>query len=394
MAGLAFEPSVVLVGAGMIIGLRVCLSMLLGSVILYYFVAPLLLAMDLAHQGLASYVPSFTLNANGSFNPTRWSIWGGTSIMVFASLANLALQWQTLARAFTLFKAGTGSPQAEAMRAIEVPVSWLIIGLIPITIGMVTVQYLAFHISIVLGLIAVALSFLVSLVCCRATGETDTNPIGPMGKVTQLLYAALPGAQGLETVNLMAAGATSSAGGAAADLLTDLKSGYILGANPRKQFLAQLFGVFFGTLAIVPAWYAMVPTKQALEAFNPPATYMWKAVADLLTQGIHMLPKTAVWAIVIGAILGVALPVVGKLMPKVNPYLPSAMGLGLSWIMVFQNSLSFAMGAVLVAIWTKINRSNSASYNVPIASGLIAGEALVAALIAIACTIVGFFAVR
>jgi len=54
-----------------------------------------------------------------------------------------------------------------------------------------------------------------------------------MGKVTQLLYAALPGALGLATVNLMAAGATSSAGGAAADLLTDLKSGYILGANPR-----------------------------------------------------------------------------------------------------------------------------------------------------------------
>jgi OPT family oligopeptide transporter len=393
MAGLAFEPSVVLVGAGMIIGLRVCLSMLLGSIILYYVVAPRLLAMDLAHQGIAGYLPSFTVNANGNFNPTRWAIWGGTSIMVFTSLASLALEWRTLARAFTIFKNRGGSPQAAAMRAIEVPVSWLVIGLIPITIGMVTVQYLAFHISVILGLIAVALSFVVSLVCCRATGETDTTPIGPMGKVTQLLYAALPGARGLATVNLMAAGATSSAGGAAADLLTDLKSGYILGANPRKQFMAQLFGVFFGTLAIVPAWYAMVPTKQALEAFNPPATYMWKAVADLLTQGVHMLPVTAVWAIVTGAVVGVALPVAGKLFPRINSYLPSAMGLGLSWIMVFQNSLSFAIGAALVAIWTKINRSNSEMYNIPVASGLIAGEALVAALVAIVCTIVGFFAV-
>jgi uncharacterized oligopeptide transporter (OPT) family protein len=394
MAGLAFEPSVVLVGSGMIIGLRVCLSMLLGSVILYYVVAPQLLAMDLAHQGIAGYVPSFKLNANGDFNPTRWSLWGGTSVMVFASLASLALEWRTLARAFTIFKSRGDSAQGAAMRAIEVPISWLIIGLVPISIGMVTVQYLAFHISIILGLLAVALSFVISLVCCRATGETDTTPIGPMGKLTQLLYAALPGAKGVATVNLMAAGATASAGAAAADLLTDLKSGYILGANPRKQFFAQLFGVFFGTLAIVPAWYAMVPTKQALEAFNPPATYMWKAVADLLTQGIHMLPITAVWAIVIGAIVGVLLPVTGKLLPKVNPYLPSAMGLGLSWIMFFQNSLSFAIGAVLVALWTKIHRSSSATYNVPIASGLIAGEALVAALIAIACTIVGFFAVR
>jgi uncharacterized oligopeptide transporter (OPT) family protein len=394
MAGLAFEPSVVLVGSGMIVGLRVCLSMLLGSVILYYLVAPRLLAMDLAHQGIPGYMPSFNLNANGDFNPTRWSIWGGTSIMVFSSLVNLALEWKTLARAFTIFKNPGAAPQAAAIRAIEVPVFWLVVGLVPITIGMVTIQYLAFHISIILGLIAVALSFVVSLVCCRATGETDTTPIGPMGKVTQLLYAALPGAQGVATVNLMAAGATASAGGAAADLLTDLKSGYILGANPRKQFVAQLFGVFFGTLAIVPAWYAMVPTKEALEAFNPPATYMWKAVADLLTQGIHMLPVTAVWAIVIGAVLGVVLPVAGKFFPKANPYLPSAMGLGLSWIMFFQNSLSFAIGAVLVAIWSKMNRSSSAAYSVPVASGLIAGEALVAALIAIACTIVGFFAVH
>lgn len=187
----------------------------------------------------------------------------------------------------------------------------------------------------------------------------------------------------------MSAGATASAGSASADLLTDLKSGYILGANPRKQFLAQLWGVFFGTVAIVPAWYLMVPRKEALEAFNPPATYMWKAVADLLTQGIHMLPVTAVWAIVIGSIIGVLLPVTGKLFPKLEPWLPSAMGLGLSWVVPLQNSLSFAIGAVLVAIWNKLNRRTSDLYYVPIASGFVAGESLIAALIAISCTVVG-----
>ena len=138
----------------------------------------------------------------------------------------------------------------------------------------------------------------------------------------------------------------------------------------------------------------MVPNKQALEAFNPPATYMWKAVADLLTQGLHMLPVTAIWAIVIGAVVGVALPLAGMLFPKAHPYLPSAMGLGLSWVMPFQNSFSFAIGAVIVAAWAKFSRKNSELYYVPIASGLIAGESLIAAIIAIACTIVGFLATR
>ncbi len=394
MQGFGFEPSVLLVGAGMIVGLRVSLSMFAGSALLYFVIAPHLAAADLASAGLAGYVPSFRISANGDFNPVRWALWGGTAVMVFSSLAQVALNWQTVARAFMIFKKEERQSHAAAMDAIEVPNSWLVIGLVPITLGLVAVQYFAFHIAVWLGLVSVAFSFVAALVCCRATGETDTTPIGAMGKLTQLLYAVLPGAKGIAAINLMAAGTTAAAGGAAADLLTDLKSGYLLGANPRKQFIAQFSGIFFGVIAVVPAWYLMVPDKKALEAFNPPATNMWKAVADLLTQGVHMLPQTALWAIVIGALLGVALPLIEKLWPKAHSYLPSAMGLGLAWVVPFQNCLSFFIGALIVTAWQKLNKNNSTTYAIPIASGLVAGESLVAAFIAIACTLVGFLAVK
>lgn len=394
MAGFAFEPSVLLVGAGMITGLRVSLSMFAASALLYWGIAPWLVSLDTANLGVAGYVASFKMNPAGDINPVRWALWGGTSVMVFSSLAQLALNWRTVARAFMVFKKEERTAHRDALDAIEVPNSWLIIGLIPITIGLVTVQYFAFHISVYLGLISVAFSFVTALVCCRATGETDTTPIGAMGKVTQLLYAVLPGAQGIISTNLMAAGTTAAAGGAAADLLTDLKSGYLLGANPRKQFIAQFSGIFFGVLAVVPAWYLMVPDKAALEAFNPPATNMWKAVADLLTQGVHLLPRTALWAIVIGAGVGVGLPLLEKLFPKCRAYLPSAMGLGLAWVVPLQNSLAFLIGALIVWGWEKVNKKNSDAYAIPIASGLVAGESLIAAFLAIACTLVGFLAVR
>src|SRR6185436_3952256 len=61
MTGLVLEPSLLLVGAGMLTGVRVSLSMLAGSVLLYYVVAPRLLAMDLSHTGQAGYVASFAL---------------------------------------------------------------------------------------------------------------------------------------------------------------------------------------------------------------------------------------------------------------------------------------------------------------------------------------------
>ena len=394
MVGLAFEPSVLLVGAGMITGLRVSLSMFAGSALLYYVVAPHLLALDAANANVAGWIPSFHLADNGDFNPTRWALWGGTSLMIFSSLTQVAMNWKTVLRAFLIFKKSERAATRDTAESVEVPNSWLFIGLVPITIGLIVVQYFAFHIAVWLGLVSVALSFVLCLVCCRVTGDTDTGPIGAMGKVTQLLYAVLPGAKGIASTNLMAAGTTAAAAGAAADLLTDLKSGYLLGANPRRQFLAQFYGVFFGVIAVVPAWYLMVPNKEALEAFHPPATNMWKATADLLTQGVSHLPHTALLAIVMGALAGMILPVLEYFWPKAKPFLPSAMGLGLAWVVPFQNALSFLIGALIVTVWQKWNRKNSDTYAIPIASGLVAGESLVAAFIAIACTLVGFMAMK
>ncbi len=392
MAGLAFEPSVLLIGAGMIVGSRVAFSMLAGAALLYYVVTPWMLSIDLANAGGAGFVPSFKLRPDGGFNPVTWGLWGGTSVMVFASLATLALEWRTITRAFTAFKGRKAPGQPADASRIEVPTSWLVAGMVPCGLGMITVLWMAFNVSLFLGIVAVLLTTVVALVCARATGETDTTPVGAMGKVTQLLFAVLPGAAGNATINLMTAGATAGAGMGAADLLTDLKSGYLLGANPRKQFLAQFIGIFVGTLAIVPGWYLMVPTRESLEAFHPPAVNMWKAVADLLTQGIHMLPHSAVVLIVMGALVGVGIPVLERLFPRARPYLPSAMGLGLSWVMVFQNSLSFAIGAVVVLVWQRLNRRNAGTFVVPVASGFIAGESLIAAFIAIACTVVGLVA--
>jgi uncharacterized oligopeptide transporter (OPT) family protein len=394
MVGLAFEPSVLLVGAGMITGLRVSLSMFAGSALLYYYIAPHLAALDTANAAVAGYIPSFHIDADGNFNPCRWALWGGTALMVFSSLTQVALNWRSIIRAFWVFKKAERAAIHDTVDSIEVPNSWLFLGLVPITIGLIIVQYFAFHIAVWLGLLSVALSFVLCLVCCRVTGETDTGPIGAMGKVTQLLYAVLPGAKGIAATNLMAAGTTAAAANAASDLLTDLKSGYLLGANPRRQFLAQFYGVFFGVLAVVPAWYLMVPDKKSLEAFNPPATNMWKATADLLTQGVSHMPHTALIAIVIGAMVGMILPVVEFLWPKAKPFLPSAMGLGLAWVVPFQNAFSFLIGAVIVTLWQKWNRKNLDAFAIPIASGLVAGESLVAAFIAIACTLVGFLAVK
>jgi OPT family oligopeptide transporter len=398
LVGWSFDPSVLLIGAGMITGLRVSLSMLLGSSILYFWLGPYLLQQDLMNEAAlaAGTITEFERNIDMNSRQTaayfyRWSLWGGTALMVFASFTSLAMQWKTIARSFRLGGGKSHMPEdVERIRSrIEVPFSWMVIALLPIGAGLVAVQYFGWRTPIVLGAVAVALSFVIALVCSRATGETDTTPTGAMGKVTQLLYAVLPGSAGNATINLMTAGVTSNAGLAAADLLTDLKSGYLLGANPRKQFWAQFIGVFFGTAVVVPGWYLMIPTKEVLNTYPAPATNQWRAVAEALTdpKGLASIPDTALWLGVVGAVLGILLPSLAKAFPKASVFMPSAMGLGLSWVVGFNNSLSFAIGAMLAWGWTVMHRRTGERYAIPLASGFIAGESLLAALMAILATL-------
>jgi len=393
MVGFGFEPSGLLIAAGMIIGLRSSLSMFATSGALYFFIAPWLQSIDAAHAGVAGYVASIPTVAGGTmFHPMRWSLWGGASIMVFAGLTSLAFQWPTIVRAFRgLRRKNTAEPpkgsMQEIMAGIEIPVRWVVIGIIPVGLALVALQIIAFRIQWWAGLIAVGMSFVLVLVACRAVGETDTNPIGAMGKVMQLLFAVI--SPGNTTHNLVSAGVGANSAAASAELLGDLKAGYLLGNNPRKQFVAQLTGVLFGTLAVVPAWYLMIPNIAALDKYPLPATQVWVAVARVLSAGIDSLPMSVRIVIVLGALIGIGVPLLERLFPRARPWLPSVMGLGLGWVIFFSNALSFAIGALIAWLWRRLHQRSEKIYMVPVASGLIAGESILKALLAMLATAIG-----
>jgi uncharacterized oligopeptide transporter (OPT) family protein len=123
----------------------------------------------------------------------------------------------------------------------------------------------------------------------------------------------------------------------------------------------------------------MVPDKAALEAFNSPATTMWHAVAEALSTGITTIPESARWAIVLGALVGIALPLTESIFPKARRFLPSSMGLGLAFVISFSNSLGFFLGALIAERWVGRNPKAYEEKIVPLASGAIAGESLVSA---------------
>src|SRR5204862_8243839 len=134
-------------------------------------------------------------------------------------------------------------------------------------------------------------------------------------------------------VNLMSANVTAAAAASSADLLTDLKSGYLLGAHPRKQFLAQFSGIFVGTVVSVLAFRLLVPNAAALgsDQFPAPAAQTWRAVALALSYGVADLGAIKIWSIVIGGAAGIALTLLPRVWRARQPWTRSAAGVGLAW---------------------------------------------------------------
>jgi putative OPT family oligopeptide transporter len=361
----------IFVAAGAISGMRVGLSMFVGGTLCWCVFVPMLQARGIAPA------------AGGYRDLVQWTLWGGTSCMVTAGLVSFFAQWRMIAEALRGLKQifGGSRSQNDERARIESPMSWFAWGQIVSLIGLAILGKIYFKMPVWQIVIAVALTFFLALVACRVTGETDTTPIGAMGKITQLLFGAI--SPGNMTTNLIGASITGNAAIASADLLTDLKSGYLLGANPRKQFLAQFSGLFLGTIASVMAFRLLVTNPSILgsDQFPAPAAQAWKGVAIALSQGLSSLGPIKTWSMAIGGAVGIVFALAGILFPRHQKYIPSAGAFGLAWTFHWYYSLLFFLGAIVGLAFQKASPRNASDLTYPIASGVIAGGALMGVLL-------------
>jgi putative OPT family oligopeptide transporter len=369
----AFAWDPIFIAAGMFVGMRVGVSMLVGSIACWMIFVP----------WLQTHVPE-AAELSGFRSLVQWTLWAGTACMVTSGILAVFFQWKSALRAFQ----GLGDMlmkrdrrKRDDLAAIETPVSWFLLGQFVSLVGLALLAHASFGMPYWQSVIAVLLTFALALVACRVTGETDTTPVGAMGKITQLTFGAL--SPGNTTVNLMAANITAGAATSSADLLTDLKSGYLLGAHPRKQFIAQFAGIFVGTVVTVLAFRVLVPNAASIgtDQFPAPAAQTWKGVAEAMAKGLNTMHPVKIWCIVIGGLVGIILPVASRIFPKQQKWIPSAAGVGLAWVFQWFYGLLFFLGAVIGMGWQKRNAKHCEEYLFPVASGVVAGGALMGVIL-------------
>jgi OPT family oligopeptide transporter len=379
---MSFEGSLLFIAAGAIMGFRQAWSLMLGAIVNYCILAPWFLRAGVIEA------PSFR-------KISSWSLWIGVPMMVTSGLLLFFMNWKSVVRAFSTITAFLMRKQAgdDPMERIEVPGSWFITGFLLFGAAAVYLAHTLFHVHWWMGVIAVFATFFLVVVAARAVGETDITPVGPLSKITQLTFGAI--APGNMVTNLMTANISAGATSHAGDLLTDLKSGYLLGANPRRQFIAQFFGVAAGSLIVVPVYFILVPSPDMLgtEKWPAPAALVWKGVAELLSKGVESLPPSARIGLVIGGLLGIAIPLLEMRFPKQKKFIPSATGLGLAFTINGFNSISMFIGACLALWLSKRHAKLHEQYTVPVSSGIIAGESLMGVAIALMTALPNLLAV-
>lgn len=371
---IAIKTEVVLVGAGALMSFRTAWSVLLGGLLTYAYLAPALLERGLI--GGASYKQIVT-----------FTVWPGAAILVASGITSFALDWRSVARTFSGMTRIFGKKNAAAehpIEAVECPAWWFPAGFIALTPVVVALMAWLFQIPLWAGLIAVPLALVMGFVAARVTGDTDVTPTKAFGPVTQLAYGVMT--PNNVAGNIMAANVTGGVGLHAADLLTTLKTGWLLGGNPRAQFFAQLFGVVCGALLIVPAFNLIIPdvTKIGTDEWPAPSCLVWASVSEAFSAGLGALSSPAKFSIAAGVLLGIALALLERFAPKpLKPWVPSPSGLGIAMVLPCSNAIAMFIGGAGAEFVRRVWPAVGKRYVTPVASGLIAGESLMGVLVAL-----------
>lgn len=252
----------------------------------------------------------------------------------------------------------------------------------------------ALLVCLVLGLspiacaVVVALAFVTTIMSAQSVGQTGIDPMEIFGLIVLLVIAALGESDQVRL--FFVAGVVAVACGLAGDVMSDFKTGKIIGTDPRAMWIGQAIGALIGCVVSVTVMCALLNAYGA-DAFGPGKLFV-SAQASVVATMVSGIPSVP--AFVLGLVAGVALYCLG---------IPSMM-LGLGVYLPFYMTLSASLGAAVKIAYDRVAsiRNARASGNVAanantdagetsheetgiiVASGVLGGESIVGVIIALA----------
>ncbi|MEJ6002807.1 OPT family oligopeptide transporter [Paucibacter soli] len=387
--GLRFTLDAAMLGVGGLMGIAVATSCLLGAFINFVILAPIMIQAGDIVQRVAPSGAIVPISRAEIVN--QWSMWWGVAMMVTGSLVSLAAKPELFTAAFKSVtgKKAKADAGTDLLAHIEVPlwVSYIGVPVFGVLGAWITHEF--FGVPLLLALVSLPLIFVLTVICTNSMALTSWTPTGSLSKITQFTMGAIDSSN--PASNLLPAGMTSEIASNAANLLSDIKPGYMLGGKPRHQVVGHLIGIVAGVLACVPLFFLLflppdvngVRSVATLvsEQFAMPAAIQWKGVAEIIAKGLKGLPSSALIAMGFAVVSAIILEV-ARIASK-GRFQISAVSVGLGVVLPPESTLAMWLGALLFWLLSKrFKDARSAGYKrwvegcEPICAGLISGAAL------------------
>ncbi|KAK7462797.1 hypothetical protein VKT23_007378 [Stygiomarasmius scandens] len=401
-------------GAGMLSGLNASWSFFGGLLLAWGIIAPSLVKNGLAFGSSDPDVPypivsymgmSFDKDPSELINhpsPRYWLLWPGVLIMLLYSFADiflsllpmiLSMRGSVLTSLKNLFHRTEPGEDDEDQTPLadRVPTSWWTGGLLLSTIMCCAILATQFHMNVGEALLALLLGFLFSFIGVQSSGATDVNPVSTVAKASQLIFGGIGKGTGMPTqeaymFNLTAGVVSAGAAAQASDMTGDLKTGYLLRAKPRNQFIAQFCGSVVAVFLTTGLFILFTKASPCiLDASIEPCTYgapsvaAWQAVAVAVSSpSLPVPPSSGYTAIALGIFSVICVCIKHWWLPKKYwHFMPNWNAIGLGFVVPnTYYGTAMIVGATVNYFWAKRNPGGYDMYMFAIAAGLLAGEGL------------------
>jgi uncharacterized oligopeptide transporter (OPT) family protein len=221
-------------------------------------------------------------------------------------------------------------------------------------------------ISSVVGTIWLGLA---ALIVAQATGMTDISPMSGMALISVTLMMVL--LNGNIAASMVVGVAVCVAIGQGADMMQDLKTGFMIGARPIRQQVVQFAVTWIGALVALAAVYALWQSGEGGQGGFGPGTSLpapqggaLMGIIDAVKSGNVPVDKYLMGALVGGCLGAAPLPGLGVL-------------IGLAMYLPFSITLGYGIGCMAQMGIQKVKGAEFCEHKlVPLCAGLIVGEAL------------------
>jgi uncharacterized oligopeptide transporter (OPT) family protein len=187
--GLRVGLDAAMLGVGGLMGVRVATSVMLGTVVNFFVLAPLMIARgDIAPR----IGPNGTTVALSRVEiVTQWSLWWGVTMMVVGSLIALVGKPEIFTSLLKNLRGKKKSKGKDILAGIELPLWVSYVGVPILSLLGTWLTHLFFGVPIGLALLSLPLVFVLTVICVNSMALTSWTPTSSLSKITQFSIGAI-----------------------------------------------------------------------------------------------------------------------------------------------------------------------------------------------------------